>query len=262
MMPEITISTISDILDSFDVTEVKELFADQILRRDSYSGIVLDQFQPLYFNYNKLLQSEDADPDEIREGEEKFDTICDLLMATIEEKFGISVDENYLADHGRNKPAIALALYNFFVLDIYGNLKELLRNYILRNQSDLYQKFKDIPRKSIANTSLTPNGEVIFRNIYDICTYILSELTSDAAFDYMDDGYLPMKVVRNLADQQALDGDFIAAIADIFNSDTAFKSQMGFDLMYDLRQTSLMTSDKPSSDADSQNTSNGGNIND
>lgn len=244
MMPEISISAISDILDSFDVAEIRELFEDQILRRESYSGIPIDQFQPLYINYNKLIKSEDADQDELREGEAKFDAICDILLATIEEKFDIQIDETYLEDNARNKPAIALALYNFFVLDLYSNIKELLRNYILRNQNDLYQKFKDVPRKSIAGASLTPNGEVIFRNIYDICTYILSELTGDTAFEYLDDGYLPMKVLRNLVDQQVADGDFIAAIGSIFNADTSFKSQMGFDLMYALRQTSLMAADE------------------
>ena len=231
-MLEASMSAITDILESFDVEEVSQLISDQILKREVYTGVMVDQFQPIYANYKKLFNNPDVLEEELTDGIEKFDQICDAILGIIKEKFNVSIDDGWLSDNAGSKPAITLALYTFFVIDLYNNLREILFNYINENQKMLYEQFKDIPRKPISKKQLPPQIDVILRNIYDICTFILSQLTPEDALRCLDDGYVFTGILAPLYEDGYMEGDFISAIAEIFNKEIGFKSQIGFDLMY------------------------------
>lgn len=245
-MTEVTMSAISDILDSFDIEETSKLLEEQIHGRDTYGTLIVDQFQPLYINYNRLIKSGDATEDEILEGKVKFEKICHIILALIRDEFEVEIDDGWLDANGKELPAVTLALYSFFVLDIFNNVFEILRNYISEHYTELYNAFKDVPRKPMdpnKTASLNPMELVILTNIYDICSYILNSLTIDDYPTYLDKGYIPMVVIDQLHRQNALVGNYAECIANIFQSNISFKSQIGFDLIYRIRNHSIQITD-------------------
>lgn len=227
-------SAIADILDTFDTTEISELIQNQITNRENYSRPAIDHFQMLYANYKKLIDSPDATEDELQYGRERFYNICSIIISAIEEKFDIGLDDLWQENNGANRPAVTSALYNFFVIDIYDNVLQMLSNYIKKNYIQLYNQFKDVQRRSLSQ-SISLEADVIMRNIYDISSFIFQQLSVDTALSYFDDGYAPATVLKELAHQEVITGEFINEIGEVFNYDTNFKSQIGFDLMFKIK---------------------------
>lgn len=243
-MREVSLSTVSDILDSFDVEEISKLLEEQIMERENYAGTMVDQYQPLYYNYTKLIKSEDAEDEELLEGKNKFFQICYVILGLLRRKFNIELDSEWVADNLSELPAITLALYSFFIMDLYSNTFEVIKNYISKNYKELAMQFKDIARSQMsdAGMDITPEAKIIMANIYDISTFILSNLSSDNVTKYLDKGYIPMIVIDQLIKKGVINGDFVLAIANIFNSNISFKSQIGFDLIYMIRTGTMSLS--------------------
>jgi len=227
-------SAIADILETFDTAEISELIANQITNRENYSKPIIDHFQMLYSNYKHMIESEEATEDEVEYGREKFYKICTIIIAAIEEKFDISLDGIWQENNGKDRPAVTSALYTFFVVDLYTNVLEMLTNYIKKNHSELYEQFKDIPRRSLA-TSVGKEADVILRNIYDISSFIFQQMSVETALSYFDEGYAPVTIIKELYKQEVITGEFINGIGEVFNFNTGFKSNIGFDLMFKIK---------------------------
>lgn len=247
-MTEVRMSAISDILDSFDVTETSKLLEEQILNREMYGELTTDQFQPLYINYNRLVKSDDATDEEVLDGKSKFQQICMIILGLLKEQFGVELDDEWVDENMKDLPAVTMALYNFFVLDIFNNVYELCRNYIAEHSKELYQAFKDIPRKPMGKQkgmTENPVEAVILSNIYDICTFILSNISVEEYPLYLDKGYIPMTIIDQLYKKNAMVGDYATFIANVFQSNIGFRSQVGFDLIYRIKNKSLQIQDSP-----------------
>ena len=88
-MNETSMNVVSDILDSFQMNELHELFSEQIDNpSENYINPVINHFQPLYRNYMMLNDMND-DIEEIKAARSKFLDICILIINMIEEKLSL-----------------------------------------------------------------------------------------------------------------------------------------------------------------------------
>jgi hypothetical protein len=244
-MNETVLGVVSDIMNSFDMPELYELFREQIENPEEfYTGPVIDHFQPLYRNYKMLDDIEDDDADDIRDARERFYEICIMIINMITKKFDIDIDPEYLNDSRKDVPGICLALYSFFVLDFYNNIYEILKNYLVRNIFSIYDTFKEnIDNKDCVTMSnkkyFSPEMSVIASNIYDITDYIFTLLDAESALEYLDEGYIPCTILNHLYFYNYIDGNFVRTLADIYRDNTALKSKVCFNILYKIKDHTI-----------------------
>lgn len=241
-MNETSMNVVSDILDSFQMNELHELFSEQIDNpSENYINPVINHFQPLYRNYMMLNDMKDDDIEEIKAARSKFLDICILIINMIEEKFNISIDEEYLNDNANDLPGICLALYSFFIIDFYNNVYEIIRNYLEKNLIELYDIFQEnILKKDSVTISNRKNlfseqMSIIVSNIYDITDYIFTLLDDETALENLDEGCIPAIIIKRLYEKAHMTGSFVRVIADIYKTNTALKSKVCFDIIYKIK---------------------------
>ena len=227
------LTTVVDIIESFDIDDITQLISDQIVGRN-YCNIAVNHFTPIYVNYQTLMSSKNATDEELALGRERFNQILKIIG----QQFDIEIDPEWLNDNAKDRPAITMAFYSFFVIDIYQNILDLLYEYIRKNRAKLYEEFKDVPSSSgttIHKFADDAQSEVIYRNIYDICRYSLSTMTIESSFDYFEEGYVPLTIIRQLYAKEVIAGDFIARIHEIYEKDLKLRSLTAFDVVGKLR---------------------------
>jgi hypothetical protein len=241
-MKENIIKEVSDILSSFDINEISKLIQDQInsdYTSEPSTDIITDHFRPLYASYAREMSNDY--PNEVQEEVESyFMSICELFLNAMCEKFHLSINQEWKDDNYKNIPGITMALYSFFVLDFSTNVYDVILNYILRNTKNIYKTFEGMKNKKDASTivnrkSLSPEFCVIASNIYDIAAWILQQLSDEDFVSYMNQDYLPLKLIRGLISEGYLGGDFVEVICDIFTYCVTFRSNICFTIISKIR---------------------------
>ena len=252
---------VSEILSSFDLNEIQSFVDDQILGDENVSAPTqdtTDHFHPLYLDFQNILSHTD-DEDVIRVVNQRFDAICDIFLKAIEKKYCIGVSDDWRSDHPNDLGALTLALYSFFVLDHQDNLEEMLYNYILDKKDKLYSDFESLRQKKDASTIINRKAysaemAIIFANIYDVCTYILDHLTPMDFFEYIEQEYIPLQIIKTMyengdlggvyGDEYPIDGrDFTDCIAENFRENTGYKAAICFNVVNRLRNWMSQKSD-------------------
>lgn len=238
-MADIPLIEVSEIIDSFDLTEVAAVINSQISVDDDemqYTTPQIDHFKPVYVAYKRIINNPNVDPDDIEEAKERFYNICTIILNLIEKKFEFSIDDEWLNGHMSSIPAITLAFYSFFVIDFYYNMVEVVQNYIVSHMSDLVKTFAECRSKkdaaTIANRKhLSLEMTIIAANIFDVVDWILNYLDIDAYFDCMDPGYKALMAIKALYDNGVSDGDFVKAIHGIYKGSISLRAQLGTDIL-------------------------------
>lgn len=254
MLNDQSILEISEILGSFDLTEIEFFVNSQILGDEDISAPysdTVDHLHPLYLNYRELIDSID-DPEIILAINDRFEQVCNIFLSAIKKKYCIEVSEDWINLHPNSLAAVTIALYSFLVLNHQDNVEEVLYNYIITHKEELYNNFESLRGKKDASTLLNRKSydssmAVIFANIYDVCTYILDHITPGEFFDSMDQDYVPLQLLSTMYEDGNLGGvygddlplagkDFTDCIAETFRNNTSYKGVICFNVLDKLKR--------------------------
>lgn len=232
---------ISEIMDSFDLTEVRKMIQEQLgALDDDPCDFIVDNFKILHQTYASVKKNrEDLTDDEFAEVEDRFFDICEIFIEEICDKFGLSMDGEYMESHHRDLPAVCLCLYLFFVLEFKSNVYSVLRRFIKQNKDEIAQAFEEAKSKKDASTLANKSIEdetvaLIVSNIYDIVEWTLEQITPDTYLEIVDKS-VAYQTIQPLYEAGVLTGNFADEISDIMKSNIALRGRICFDLMCNLK---------------------------
>ena len=236
-----TLQEVANILDDFDEERLIEIFKSQILQDDSYVKIPVNHLEPLYMTYKKASEIETVDEDDIGEIRDRFQSICTAIIQFIQAKYNIEVDMGWIEAQYGDLPALTMALYRFFIIDIFYVILAVLNNYIAKNSEELYNAFKDVSQKKDVSTitnlkTMTPVYAVIVSSLFDVTDYTFSLLDNDVLFDYITKEYTPATIVQGCVERGIITGDFTRTIADIYKQNLELRSKVAIELAYRIRE--------------------------
>lgn len=243
---------LSEILDTFDTEEINLIIESQITnpRFDMIGDSSVDQFTPLKTRYEGIIEANE-DPDILRDVQNRFLSICDLFLDAIEQKYSIKLDDEWKETHLTDIPEVTAALYNTFVLNFITHIEDVLFQYIMRNRMEIFNLFEDNKNRKDASTiskkkNFNIEDAVILADIYDICAWILDNMSVDDWFSYVDPDEMDMALIHSMYESANLmdsdEGDppiavtFVDRIAAIFKKDTSVKGVLCFKLSNRLMQ--------------------------
>lgn len=238
---------LSEILDTFDTNEISLIVDSQILdpKFDMLGDASVDQFSPLKNRYEGIIEVNE-NPDILEEVQARFLSICDIFLDALERKFSIKVSDEWKETHRNDIPEVTGAIYNTFVLNFIINMEDVLFKYILKNKMDIFRAFEDDRNKKDASTiakkkNFNIEDAVILADIYDICAWILDNLTVDSWFEYSDLDEVDMALIHSMYESTDLmdseEGDppvsvtFVDKLTEIFKKDTSVKGVLCFNLI-------------------------------
>lgn len=239
-MRENILIEVSNILDTFNIAELSILIKEQIRDdTDDFTNITTNYFKPLYYNFAKLTKY-DLDEDIKRDAEDRFFEICQVFIDEICKKYNLQIDPEWVSSKYDDIPAITLALYSFFVLDFVQNIYEVTLNYILDNSDLVFKTFEEMKNKKDASTltnkkTLSPEMTIVISNIYDIVKWIFLNISEEDFLDYLDNEYVPLKLIKPLFSEGKINGEFVDVIADMLNRNVALNSKIGFDFTINVK---------------------------
>ena len=236
-----TLQEVANILDDFEVPTIIDLFKDQIIHSSTYSTTPVDQFDPLYQKYRRATEMDAVEEDDIDAVRERFKTICISIIKFIEGKFNLEVDLDWFDTQNASIPAVTLALYKFFVLDLFYIIIGVLSNYISKNLDDLNDAFSSVLNNKnvsvLANLkTLEPKYAVMASAIFDVTDYSFSMLDNDSIFEYINPEYQPAAILHKLLEDGVIVGDFTRRIADIYKENLELRSKVTFELVYRIKE--------------------------
>lgn len=238
---------VSEIMDTFNIEEISLIVESQISdpKFDMLGDSSVDQFSPLKNRYEGII-SENEDPDILLEVQDRFLAICDIFLDAIQKKFAIVLSDEWKETHRNDIPDITEALYNVFVINFITYIEDVLFNYIVKNKMTIFHAFEDDRNKKDASTiakkkNFNIEDAVILADIYDICAWILDNLTVDQWFEYTDLEEVNMALIHSLYESTDLmdseEGDppiavtFVDQFTTIFKKDTSVKGVLCFNLL-------------------------------
>lgn len=238
---------LSEILDTFDTNEISLIVDSQILdpKFDMLGDASVDQFSPLKNRYEGIIEVNE-NPEILEEVQARFLSICDIFLDALERKFSVKISDEWKENHRNDIPDVTEALYNTFVLNFITNMEDVLFKYILKNKMEIFRVFEDDRNKKDASTiakkkNFNIEDAVILADIYDICAWILDNLTVDSWFEYSDLDEVDMALIHSMYESTDLmdseEGDppvsvtFVDRLTEIFKKDTSVKGVLCFNLI-------------------------------
>lgn len=245
-MKQSVVYEVSDILDMFNLEEIARLLNQQINANELSELVVTpaDHFKPLYYRYKRVMDSEGNSDEIVQTAETKFINICNIFLTMICKKFNLVIDQEWKDNHYKDLPGFTMAMYSFFVLDLKSNMYDVCFNFITKNKSDIYATFEDRKNKKDAMTLvnkkiLSPEMAVIVSNIYDVTTWIMSQLSEEQFLNYLNQDYLPLKLIRGLLEDGIMSGEFMEEVNEIYCKNFSFKSDVCFKLISNMKAESI-----------------------
>ena len=235
-----TMTEIANILEDLDEEILKDLFKTQILSEDTYTSLPVNHFQPLYYIYKRAMSIDGVEEDDINTIQTRYYNICNFVINTLMDKYQLTIDSNWLSEKYSSIPSLAMALYKFFVLDIFYIMLETLNNYITKNLNDLASVFSDVLQNKDVTTStnlktLDPKHAIIASCIYDVTDYAFSMMDSETYFDYIDKKYIPGLLIGELFRKSIITGDFINIFSNVYKENLPLRSKIAFELLYRIK---------------------------
>ena len=248
------ISEASEIIETFNEDEIRLLVRSQIMcdAADLAGSSTVDQFSKIYDRYQGLVEGDSngyVNDDLVQDATARFMNVCEIFLDLIQEKYAVTLDQNWKDMYPGQVIAATKAIYNFFVVYHASNVTEALYTYIVMHMEELYNTFENEKFRKDAST-LTNRKEysqeiaVILSNIYDVCSYVYVNgfKTYDDFFACInpDDQY--MNIVKSLFDANVLYGvtddsddiitedTFLDRYQNIFNTNVSYKGTICFNV--------------------------------
>lgn len=238
-----TIMDITEILEFFDITEMRNLIYEQIPLEnegDVFLSANVNYFQPIYADYQNSIQNS---PEEFhQEIIEKFQQICMIYINRICKKFSLTIDTNWLEENCVRIPVITMALYSFFILDFASNLQEAMLKYILQHKSELYKIFENLKNQKDSSTIVDKKQisdeeiSLIASNIFSITTYILQDMMELNDFLELTSDSTTGTAVKNMINESILAGNLMESIQEIYEANMQIRSNIGFEIVCKLKE--------------------------
>lgn len=240
-----TLMEVANILDSFDEENLIEIFKTQINDTDSYTNLQINHLTPLYNSYNRALNIEEIEDDDLYKIKNRFQNICLAIIDFICAKFNIDLNDEWLNNNINKIPAIAMCLYQFFVLDIFQVILRSLSNYISKNIDDLFNAFADsIQGKDVSTITnlkiMDPKYAAIVSSMYDVTDYAFTMIDNETLLEYLGDKYIPGLVIKKLMTDNIFTGDFANAFANIYKENIALRSKITFELIFKIKEKGFL----------------------
>lgn len=231
-----TIEDVSEILDTFDIEDIASLLMKQLDLSENLSVTMTDYFEPLHRHYVKITNDESIPDDVKSEAKEKFFNICRIFITIICKKFDLTVDTDWMIDREGDLPGFVTALYRFFVKDIIANIQEVCINYINKNRKEIFELFEERKNKKDSMTLVNKKNfsldmAVILANIYDVTTFILSALSEEQYIQYMNQEYIPLRVIYPMLQDGIIAGEFIDVISALYTENINLRSAVCYQIL-------------------------------
>lgn len=237
-MKPTVVEEIANIFDLFNLEEVGKLLHAQLTTDPTENAFntTTDYFKPLYYKYKSIMDTEENSEDVKNAAEERFMSICDIFLSSITSKFGISINPDWKSDNYSQIPALAMAVYSFFVLEFTTNLIDVCRKFLEEHGRRVYEAFEEKKIKKDAVTmvhkkEMSIENAVIISNIYDITTWILSQLSEEEFFKMLPSDYVPLTILQKLYEQGEMTGEFVLAIHDVYSQNVSLKGDVCFQII-------------------------------
>lgn len=250
-----TMTEVANILEDFNEETLRDIFKTQIIEEDSYISIPTDHFTPLYNAFQRVRDIDSIGEDDKIQLEREYAGICNSIIGYICAKYGIEVDDEWTSTHVGKVPALTLSMYQFFVLDTFYLILNVLNNYIAEHGDDLFNIFSDAAQNRDASTithlkHMDPKYAVIMTSIFDVTDYAFTMMDNETFFDYTG-SYIPGAILKKMNEDGILTGDFVRKFADIYKENISLRSKIVFELMlrvkergYLLPNQSIITNDQ------------------
>lgn len=230
------IEDVSEILETFNLEEIKDLLNKQVSLTENIGTNMTDYFKPLYFSYKSIVEAEENSQEMKDEAAKRFNEVCNLFIDAICEKFHLQLDDEWRDLHELDLPGLVTALYCFFVRDIVLNLQEVCINYIQKNRKEIFNVFEDRKTKKDASTLVEKRKHpidmaVIIANIYDVSSWILSQLTEEQYIQYMNEEYIPLRILYPMFQNGDISGDFLETINEAYSENLELKAETCYQIL-------------------------------
>ena len=183
---------LEDLRELLNVDENAKLFYEQINNEDEdYTSPKVDHFSELYQDYSEIFEDTTIPADDLTPIVDQFTQICCHIINYINDEFNTDLEINSIMDSSYNLPGITKAMYQFFIIEFYNNILSIMKNYISKNSSTLYENFSELSQKKDVMTGYFKKGlseemSTIAANIYDVTDFIFTKLDASMALDYCD----------------------------------------------------------------------------
>lgn len=230
------IEDVSEILDTFNISDVSSLLEKQLDLSENLSVNMTDYFKPLHLQFSKIMNDESI-PDDIKsDAKERFLNVCRIFIRIIADKFELEVDTEWMIDHEGDLPGFANVLYCFFVKDIISNIQEVCINYINTNKKEIFEIFEERKNKKDSITLVNKKNfpldmAVILANIYDVTTWIISTISEEQYVQYMNQEYIPLRVVYPMLEDGIIAGDFMEVINELYRENLNLRASVCYKIL-------------------------------
>lgn len=232
---------LEDLIELLDEDSNADVFYEQIMNEENdYTSPKLDHFSELYNAYSEVLADDTIASDDLNPAIDEFTQLCCHIIDYINDKFNTDLDVDSMMDTSHNLPGVTKALYQFFVTEFYENILSILKNYIKTENQSLYENFSDLGQKKDVMTGYFKKGlseqmTVIASNIYDVTDFIFTKLDGESIMDYANADNTAALVIKKLASEGNISGDFVTTIADIYKSNVNLRSRICFEIVFALK---------------------------
>lgn len=227
---------ISDILETFDKTEINSLIDNQ-LYTDHYSmDKITDHLMPLYVRWRSIMENTEVVEEIKLSTQSHFIELCEYILKNILKRFNMAIDDDWIELNQDDIPALTLAVYHYFVLNFTSNLYEVIMNYVMTNNKLIYDIFEEMENKKDASTinqkkKLSPKMAMIIANIYDISEWIIHQIDEENFFKYTNKDYALNDVIIDYINKGVISGDFMNEIIKIYLTNISLKSEICFTII-------------------------------
>ena len=235
-MEKTIIEDVSEILETFNLEEIKDLLKKQVDLTENIGTNMTDYFMPLYFSYKSIIEAEENSQEMKYEATTRFNEVCNLFIDAICEKFHLEINDEWRMLHEMDLPGLVTAMYCFFIKDIVSNIQEVCINYIQKNRKEIFTVFEDRKKKKDASTLVEKRKHpidmaVIIANIYDVSSWILSQLSEEQYIEYMNDQYVPLRVLYPMFQNGDISGDFLETINEAYSQNLELKAETCYQIL-------------------------------
>ena len=245
---------LEDLRELLNVDENAKLFYEQINNEDEdYTSPKVDHFSELYQDYSEIFEDTTIPADDLTPIVDQFTQICCHIINYINDEFNTDLEINSIMDSSHNLPGITKAMYRFFIIEFYNNILSIMKNYVSKNSSTLYENFSELSQKKDVMTGYFKKGlseemSTIAANIYDVTDFIFTKLDASMALDYCDKDNLAAAVLKKLLEEGNISEDFLTAIADVYKNNVNLRSRICFEIVFAIKNEEIGSSENTPQD--------------